>query len=156
MIDCAIYQACLPGKSDKRNIYPPSFSSKPPVMDEHRAECKINLPNTTISGLESWMKSSFQLISCVILTTADYKLLYYRFVETTHPGRESEKQRSTKTPPMCVGTFDALSKESCKKLILNAAEVPRFEVSAVSRLRVRQVRCISGLKFQDEIWMRAR
>lgn len=75
MIDCAIYQACLPGKSDKRNIYPPSSSSKPPVMDEHRAECKINLPNTTISGLESWMKPSFQPISYVIFTTADFKLV---------------------------------------------------------------------------------
>ncbi len=25
MINCAIYQACLPGKSDKRNIYPQSL-----------------------------------------------------------------------------------------------------------------------------------
>lgn len=155
MIDCAIYQACLPGKSDKRNIYPPSSSSKPPVMDEHRAECKINLPNTTFSGLEIWMKRSFQLISCVILTTADFKLLLVHWNSAS--GLRVRKAAFDKsTSFVCARTFDALSKKSCKNQILNAAEVPRFEVSAVSHLRVRQVRCISGPKFQDEIWTRAR
>lgn len=50
MIDCAIYQAHLPGKSDKRNIYPQSSASKPSVIDERRTEGKINMPDTVIWG----------------------------------------------------------------------------------------------------------
>lgn len=65
MIDRAIYQACLPGKSDKRNIYLQSSASKAPVMDEHRTDCKINLPDTVILGPESTMKFPF----CLILHT---------------------------------------------------------------------------------------
>lgn len=64
MIDCAIYQACLPGKSDKRNIYLQSSASKAPVMDEHRTECKINLPDTFVSII--YDKMSF---FCLILHT---------------------------------------------------------------------------------------
>lgn len=65
MIDCAIHQARLPGKSDKRNIYPQSSASKRPMMDEHRTKCEINLPDTANLGPEFPMKFAF----CVILHT---------------------------------------------------------------------------------------
>lgn len=61
MINCAIYQARLPGKSDKRNIYPQSSASKPPVMDEQRTECNIDLPDTAILGPESTLNFPFCL-----------------------------------------------------------------------------------------------
>lgn len=75
MIDCAIYQAHLPGKSDKRNIYLQSSASKPSVIDEHTTEGKINMPDTVIwdTGIFTCKNSLFcqfpfsQRISCFSL-----------------------------------------------------------------------------------------
>lgn len=78
MINCAIYQACLPGKSDKRNIYPQSSASKPTVMDEQRTECNINLPDTAILGPESTTKFPF----CLSFQT---NLKWYIFVISLSP-----------------------------------------------------------------------
>lgn len=150
MIDCAIDQACLPGKSDKRNIYPPSSSSKPPVMDEHGAECKINLPNTTISGLESWMKPVFffvcfflRLISCVILSTTmqTKKKMKKKKNGTRLKSLPVHQKRPnlgrfffffflssvrTKAPPLLVRTFDALSKEKLQGTDFSHGLSPSF------------------------------
>lgn len=86
MIDCAIDQACLPGKSDKRNIYPPSSSSKPPVMDEHGAECKINLPNTTISGLKILNETVF----CFFFPSTDF------MCDSQHNGARKKTKKKKK------------------------------------------------------------
>ena len=59
MINFALYQTRLPGKSDKRNIYASSSASKPPMMNEQRTEYNINLPDTAIFSPESTMTFPF-------------------------------------------------------------------------------------------------
>lgn len=70
-----IYQACLPGKSDKRNIYLESSASKPPMMNEQRAE---SFPDVTF--VAQHLQSNWKWVVFVISITPQYLFSSFLFL----------------------------------------------------------------------------